>query len=367
MTFTAKLLGATAATALLTSGAIAGGLDRSGQPTSIIFKDGRYLEFSGAFVMPDVSGTITGGGRTGNGQNDYQFFGIGYKADINDQLSYAVILDEPYGSDVEYGPGLGSPFNGLEGEVNSQALTALLRYELGNGFSVHGGLRAQQADANAFIPAALLVPFPTDYSVRGDADVGYGAVLGFAYEKPEIALRVAMTYSTSIEHDVDYQESLGGASSGTLEFPESVNLEFQSGVNQSTLVFGSIRWANYSDFTISPPNFTTTLGRPLVSYADDAWSYDLGVARRITPDFVATVAFGYEASNDSANPSPFSPADGRRSISVAGIYTVGNAEITAGVRYTDLGDETIPLGAAAQASFRDNDAISVGIRVGFKL
>jgi hypothetical protein len=43
MTFTAKLLGATATAALFTSAAMAGGLDRSGQPVNALFEEGRHL------------------------------------------------------------------------------------------------------------------------------------------------------------------------------------------------------------------------------------------------------------------------------------------------------------------------------------
>lgn len=370
MTKMVKLLGATAATALITSGAMAGGLDRSGQSTGIIFKDGHFLEFSGAYVMPEVSGDISGAlsGNSGNGQDNYSLFGISYRGEINEQLSYAVIYDQPFGSDVSYEDftGTAAALNGLTGVVNSDALTFLGRYEFGNGFSVHGGIRAQRLDAAASIPA--IPGLSAAYDVTGDAGTEFGPVIGVAYERPDIALRVAATYSAPIEHDVSYIEN-GTATSGKIEVPESINLEFQTGVNQSTLVFGSIRWANWSEFTITPPGYAAANGgASLVSFADDGIDYNLGVARRINESFVATASIGYQTSTGDVGTSLFSPSDGRISYSLAGIYTVGAAEITAGIRYTDLGDQTVSIGGgAATGDFSGNDAISIGVRVGFAL
>ena len=370
--------------ALSSTTAMAGGLDRSGQPTSIIFEDGQYLQFSAATVRPNVSGTFTANatgaavGTSGNGQSDYGFFGMGYRGETKDgSIGYAIIYDEPYGSDVSYGAGTGAgaALNGLGGEVSTQALTFLGQYNFGNGFSAHGGIRAQQGDATAALPTALVSArtggtVNTPYSVSGSASTAYGGVLGAAYERPEIALRVAATYSTAIDHDVNFVETVGGATTvraGSLEFPESLNLEFQSGINQSTLVFGSVRWANYSDFRIAPPTFTGAAGGPLVSFTDDAMAYSLGVARRINENFAVSVSLGYEAGTDTASPSYFSPADGRSSIALAGIFNAGSAEITAGVRYTDLGDENVALGNTITGNFTDNEAISIGVQIGFQL
>ena len=105
-----------------------------------------------------------------------------------------------------------------------------------------------------------------------------------AYEKPEIALRVALTYNSKISHDFDTVERsalTGGvdlAGTTTVESPQSVNLEFQSGVAKDTLVFGSIRWVDWSNYVIDPTYYTPP--SPLVSYDSDTVTYTLGVGRR---------------------------------------------------------------------------------------
>ena len=75
-----------------------------------------------------------------------------------------------------------------------------------------------------------------------------------------------------------------------VDTPQSVTLDFQTGVAPKTLVFGSIRWVDWSEFAISPPLYepatAALLGepRPLVDYADDWWTYNLGVGRQLTDD-----------------------------------------------------------------------------------
>lgn len=175
--------------------------------------------------------------------------GAAYKADINDRLSYAIIYDQPFGADVDYPTGTGY-FAAYPAEFESHAITGLLRYKFQNNFSVHGGLRVQSVEATA------AVPFVAYYRVSGDRDIGVGYVIGGAYERPDIALRVALTYNSGIKHDVQTSESFGGVpipgSNTEIETPQSVNLDFQTGIAQDTLLFGGIRWAEWSEFDITP-------------------------------------------------------------------------------------------------------------------
>ncbi len=62
----------------------AGGLDRSGQPITLIFEEGNYAEFSVSRTNPDVEGTdLTNqnpfGTPTGNVAQDFNQVGAGVK------------------------------------------------------------------------------------------------------------------------------------------------------------------------------------------------------------------------------------------------------------------------------------------------
>jgi len=362
MTFTAKLLGATATAALFTSAAMAGGLDRSGQPVNALFEEGRHLEFSSAFVRPSLDGVASGNRQTGEGIEDYTMLGFAYKDDINDQLSYAIIFDEPYGSDTKY-PATGTGYSGITSDLNSYALTGLLRYEMPSGFSVYGGLKVQSLNAEAAIPAA-------SYTVSTDTDYALGYVAGVAYERPEIALRVALTYHSEVDHENSTTESaLGPFPAGTNNLktttPDAVNLDFQTGVAPGTLVFGRIRWADYSEFELAPANYTSANGSPLSSYEDDSVSYTLGIGRAITENFSMAFSVNYEDKGPTADSSALTPLNGRIGYTLGGTYTMDNVSITGGISYTDLGDTTVD--SPETAEFRDNDAIALGLKIAFKL
>ncbi|TMM54506.1 OmpP1/FadL family transporter [Sulfitobacter sabulilitoris] len=357
--FTAAAVGLTAAAA-----AQAGGIDRSGQSITALFEKGRYGEFSLGSIAPDTSGTSTvfGGGPAPSGDltPSYLQFGAAYKADINDQLSYALIYDQPFGADVEYPTGTGYFAQGARAEFNSQALTGLLRYKMPSNVSIYGGLRVQSVEATA------AVPFVGGYSVDGDRDTSVGYVVGASFEKPEIALRVSLTYNSKIEHDVATTEMFGATtlpgSTTTIETPQSVNLEFQTGIAADTLLFGGVRWVEWSEFDITPANYPPGA---LVSYEDDVFTYSLGVGRRLNDTWSVAASLGYEKSNGGFA-SNLGPTDGNKSLGVAATYTSGNMKITSGIRYVNIGDAQTTLdGTNAASNFGDNDAIAVGVKVGF--
>ncbi|MDT8855978.1 hypothetical protein RNZ50_13345 [Paracoccaceae bacterium Fryx2] len=97
------LAGAVGALALGATAATAGGIDRSGQNIGVLFEKGRYAELSFGHVTPDVTGVDNDGNATGNVAGSFTPLSFAYKYDINDQVSFAVILDQPFGADIAYG------------------------------------------------------------------------------------------------------------------------------------------------------------------------------------------------------------------------------------------------------------------------
>ena len=229
---------ATALSIAATVPATAGGLERTTQSTDILFEDGRYFEFNFAHVSPDVTGVL--GVGSGNMLDSYLNFGAAYKADLNDTWSYAIIFDQPYGADTAYPTGTGYPFAGSTASVRSNAVTGILSYNMPNNVSIYGGLRAQSLQAEASLPVL------GGYTINSDTNYTFGYLVGAAFEKPEIALRVALTYISETTHDLELTETnIGGTSTSVqdVNLPQALNLEFQTGVAEDTLVFGSVRWA----------------------------------------------------------------------------------------------------------------------------
>ena len=367
----------TAALMLTTTAAHAVGLDRSNQDIGIIFEDGDYAELSFGSITPDITGqdgTEFAGGapgtfegrETGNVAEDFTQFSFGYKAQITDSLSAAVIFDEPYGADISYPATTATDgsvaLGATAAELNSTAVTGLLRYKLNDNFSVHGGFRVQTLDANITLGGAAFGPlngFNTD--LGENSAVGYTA--GFAYERPDIALRVALTYHSEIEHDFPTTDTFAGASTTTVTTPQAVNLDFQTGIAANTLVFGSIRWAEYSVVIVDP------LGFPGESLTDieDGFTYTLGVGRQFTEDFAGSISVGFNTEGDDDLVSPLSPTNGSISLTVGGAYDVNdNVTISGGVSYVTFGDAFAATSETARAEFSDNSAVGVGIQVGYK-
>jgi len=375
-----------ATTALMASTAMtqAGGIERSQQSVGILFEEGNYVELSYSFVEPDVSGETVfavppGPGPIPAGQNSRNMAGVypnlafSFKTAITENLDVALVLDSPFGADVSY-PAPGAPpnaylYGGSTAEINTQALTLMARYRFENNFSILGGVRA--------LSSVGTVALFNGYTMEADGGTELGYLLGVAYERPDIALRVALTYNSAITHTYNALETPALIPT-TFEttMPQSVNLEFQSGIAADTLLFGSIRWVDWSEFDISPFVYVNNPGNPLgdalVDYDNDTITYQIGVGRRFTENWSGAATLTHEPSTGGFSGN-LGPTDGRTAVGLAASWTNGMIEITGGVQYSWIGDATTETPAALTggvegvpfANFQDNTTTAAGIRIGY--
>lgn len=345
----------------------AAGIERNAPSTRVLFEEGRYLEFSFSHVAPDLSGSgglLAPGASTGDLFESYETLSFAYKADLNDRWSYALILDQPHGVDTLYPIAAGSGYSGTSATLDAQQLTGILAYRFNENVTAYGGLRVEKVEAEAFFPFGGALGLAGPYSVSADADIGVGWMAGVAYERKDIALRVALTYYSEIEHTHDTTENNGGTVSFTqtaITTPESLNLEFQTGIMADTLLFGGIRWVNWSEFAIAPPVFTANVGQPLVNYREDWTTYTLGLGRRFNENWSGAIQVSHEPAAGYTPLTTLGPVDGRTSIGLAATYTMDNVKITGGITYVDLGGTSNFAGT----QFDGGDAIGVGFRVGY--
>ncbi|GAA6160889.1 outer membrane protein transport protein [Ruegeria sp. HU-ET01832] len=360
------------------TGVHAAGLDRSGQGINLIFEDGSVVQARLGYANPDISGEQNG---VDSGNVGESFFspGLGYKRALTDKLDFALLYDQPFGADVEYPSNYPlslnplAPFGGrtdvLRAEADVDAITAVLRYKVGNGFSALGGIRGQRIDANVAVPAVL------GYEVDFDNTTDFGYLVGVAWERPEIAARVSLVYNSKITHDIGTTESFNALgptgvvlqtvdSTTRVETPQSINLDFQTGVAPKTLVFGSVRWVDWPQADVSPQAFTALPPNsdPLVSFADETFTYTLGVGYQFSDEFSGAFSLGYERDTGS-EVSNLGPTNGFWSVGVGGTYSIEKAQISGGIRYTDIGDATTTTGG----EFSGNSAWSVGLQLTYAL
>lgn len=360
-----------AALLLGTSLAHAGGLDRSNQPIGVIFEEGDVVQLSFGLVSPEVSGEATGlglSGSSGDIAETYFQLGAGVKVQATDEIALAVIYDQPFGADVDYGDADATYYTGAAAAtVDSYTLTGLAQYTLSGGLSVHGGVRMQVVGAEVSKPTAA------GYELETESNTAFGYVAGIAYEKPEIALRVALTYNSAITHDIEGTETClaplpdcaGVATTTSVDTPESFNLDFQSGIAADTLLFGSIRHARWSQFDYAPPAHAALGQGSLQSYDDDYTSYSLGLGRKFSDTWSGAVSIGHEPQSGGFA-GALGPTDGNTSLGLGGTYTGDGFKITGGVRYIQIGDADVESPFVADttiAEFRDNSAIAAGFSI----
>lgn len=386
----------------------AAGLDRSGQDITAFLQDGTYAEAVYTYLNADVSGydnkasTATDknayqqGNKIGDIAESYDFFRYGVKADINDTFSVGVLYDEPFGAAADYSGDNSfvdqnplSPRNG-EGtnvEVRTESITAIIGAKLGENknFQVYGGPVAQRVQADVKLRGTAY-EIANGYTTHVSSDQDYGWIAGVAYSKPEIALQAALTYRSEIEHNTNAAEDyplafIAGkptSRSGNIEIttPKSVNFDFQTGINPTTLATAKVRWVPWSDFAIVPSLYNEVSnanpiyrpdGLSLVSYDDDQWQVELGLAKRLTPALAVSGNIGWDSG--AGNPvTSLGPIEGYYSAGLGAKYNfTENWAVSAGGKYLWFGDAKgqIPSKAAV-GNFEDNDGYVLGAKISYQ-
>jgi long-chain fatty acid transport protein len=352
------------ACACTVTAATAGGLDQSGQPVTLLFRDGNYAEVAFGYWSPTVEGSDALGTGSGNVYGPITDVFGGVKKQLTDRLSAGLIIDQPYGVNVDYPDGA-FPYAGTTAEPDTLAVTGLVRWLGEGGFGVHGGLRAERVGAKVGLGGAAYGPF-AGYEWTGDDDWGVGWVAGASFERPEVGLRVALTYGSEIRHELDSSENFFGDSTTDITMPQSVNLDFQTGINPKTLLYGSVRWVDWGGWTVAPAGLLEESGLPLITFESDAWTYRLGIGRQLTDTLSAGIEIAHETAVDTMM-SPLSPYDGFTAVSVGSSYALPSGlTLTGSVAYSFLGDAEVATPVAPEpVHFEDNRALSAQIRVGW--
>ncbi|MFW2541859.1 outer membrane protein transport protein [Primorskyibacter sp. 2E107] len=401
-------LGATAL-ALIATTATSGGIERSSNDYGFLFTPGSVFNLGHAIVTPSVSGEYTaalGGGSTGNMSRSYGTFSFAAKHDLSDKLAIGLYHNQAYGANAAYAQGV---YTGLTADWQSKQTSLILKYQLADRVSVFGGMRYVLSKADITIPELLIRNavgnYATDlaaqasaaamagdlataaelgarattlgtavsplanplgdpglnYSANGAQTGDFGYTLGVAYEIPDIALRVALTYESAVTHAFDTFEmlpTLGIGGNGTTEItmPQSLALDFQTGIAAGTLLFGGVKWTEWSAWEVRTPGYESVTGDEITGFANDVVTWKLGVGKQFNDNYSAFAQITYEAPDDEVA-SRLAPTDGRTSLGLGGQFTEGPHKLRVGMEYVKLGDATDSTGV----QFKDNSAWGVGV------
>ncbi|WP_180134556.1 OmpP1/FadL family transporter [Acinetobacter sp. YH12070] len=363
--------------------AIAGGLDRSGQSISAFLQPGNYAEAGITVLDAEVKSNEL---NVDDMAKSYYFPSAAVKVQATDKISLGLIYDQPYGAEAEYdaaSPVFGNGAQGTSVDVKTESLTALIGYQPNENWNFYAGPVWQTVEANIKLRGAAYggnAKLGT-YNIEMEREEAYGWLAGVAYSIPEIALKAAITYRSEIEHNTKSNEttllpypSLSALTSSVdATTPQSVNLDFQTGIAKDTLAFANVRWVHWSQFAVKPTLLGNVSSIPaphvrqnLIDYSDDQWSANVGVGHKFNSKWSGSASVGYDSG--AGNPiTTLGPVEGNWNVGLGGQYSPAeNYFIQAGVKYFWLGDATAQTGGNPVGEFEDNHALGYGLKIGYR-
>lgn len=322
---------------LSTTAASAGGLERGGYNIDLLFDPSTYAaEAAATYVNPQrelnnvvdidpangIGSNGIGGGAT-NGVSDTEGYWVprvGAKAGFGDSIDCMADYSQPWGAHTNPGANWMGANDNIETKIESDnyAATCSYKWDVGKGqFRVIGGGFYQEVGGfkERLVTPVLAPGF--DGVGRLDLDGnGWGWRTGVAYEIPEYAFRASLVYNSAVDLDnlegtIDLSHVLlpngaGGFVPGTkydvssfASMPDSLELKVQTGVAPGWLVFGSVKWTDWSQLqiinvtpnsTLDPRNLPTTLD---LLYRD-GWTVSGGVGHKFNDQWSGAVSLTWD-------------------------------------------------------------------------
>lgn len=343
----------------------AAGLDRNGQGIQPLFEKGRYISVDAFYSQPSINGVDIGGRRTGNVAPSHSQFGFSYKQDVNAQTAFAVMLTRPFGLDISYPRNQSPLFAGTQVNLTTHELVGVGRLKLNDHWAVHGGLRLQQSSGSVTLAGMGFGKY-SGYHVNFTKSTEPGYLAGLTYERPDIALRIALTYYSAIKHQLKTRENiLPGTSLTNSTSPQAINVDLQTGITPSTLVFGKIRWGNWAEFELRPQAFAAvTKGRTLTDL-DNALTYSLGLSQKFNLHWSGFVAMAYDKKSRKKLLSPLRPSNGRMGYTAGVSYQNARIKVTPWISYQRLGAADISTTQMPLTRFPRGSAKAAGLQLGY--
>ncbi|MFB2552130.1 OmpP1/FadL family transporter [Ensifer soli] len=333
-------LGLAIAMATIAGEAQAGGLERSGYNIDLLFDPADYVfEAATDAVMPrrrlkDVVDTdpsdglgsdgIGGGATRADDTESYFSPRIGFKAAIGPDVDCMADYSQPWGAHLDPGRDWVGANSNIETKIVSDAyaLTCSYGVDVGQGvLKLIGGGSYQTIDG---YKEQFVAPVPGGGVGRIDlSGSGWGWRAGIAYEIPDYAFRASLVYNNEIDlgemtGEIDLTQipkalnpanpTLGVVSPiyGTATIPSALEFKLQTGIAPDWLVFGSVKWTDWSVIQSLPfcPVATKGLaacvpGSPAVATSfdllyRDGWEIGGGIGHRFNDQWAGAVGVTWD-------------------------------------------------------------------------
>ncbi|MFX5299863.1 transporter [Acinetobacter baumannii] len=391
----------------------ASALEQSGQSILPFLENGNYAEANLFAVNASVSGIVNDRADlvrdhqsrdTGDIAESTQFYTAAIKLQLTDRLGFGVLYDQPFSADIKYPARSNNSYfdndishEGTSVKADTQNLSLLFGYSPYQHFQIYGGPVYQTVKANVALRGNAYTQAFNGYNAKFKQQGEVGWLLGGSYQLPDIALKAAITYRSKIKYQFQVEEDIFGEplklvenEKTKLETPASLNIDFQTGISEKSLVYMNLRWVNWKEFETRPPQYGALSeilmkeltngeyiqGFKLDSYQNDQYSATLGIAHQFTEKWSTSTDVSWDSG--TGNPaSTMGPIKGSWSLGLGVQFNPAkNYFITGSLKYFWLGDTKTEDGTyylpiegikpyAEQANFKNNHAIAYGLKFGY--
>ncbi|OAM11958.1 transporter [Acinetobacter baumannii] len=391
----------------------ASALEQSGQSILPFLENGNYAEANLFAVDASVSGIVNDRADlvrdhqsrdTGDIAESTQFYTAAIKLQLTDRLGFGVLYDQPFSADIKYPARSNNSYfdndishEGTSVKADTQNLSLLFGYSPYQHFQIYGGPVYQTVKANVALRGNAYTQAFNGYNAKFKQQGEVGWLLGGSYQLPDIALKAAITYRSKIKYQFQVEEDIFGEplklvenEKTKLETPASLNIDFQTGISEKSLVYMNLRWVNWKEFETRPPQYGALSeilmkeltngeyiqGFKLDSYQNDQYSATLGIAHQFTEKWSTSTDVSWDSG--TGNPaSTMGPIKGSWSLGLGVQFNPAkNYFITGSLKYFWLGDTKtedgtyyLPIAGikpyAEQANFKNNHAIAYGLKFGY--
>ncbi|MDC4565753.1 transporter [Acinetobacter baumannii] len=391
----------------------ASALEQSGQSILPFLENGNYAEANLFAVDASVSGIVNDRADlvrdhqsrdTGDIAESTKFYTAAIKLQLTDRLGFGVLYDQPFSADIKYPARSNNSYfdndishEGTSVKADTQNLSLLFGYSPYQHFQIYGGPVYQTVKANVALRGNAYTQAFNGYNAKFKQQGEVGWLLGGSYQLPDIALKAAITYRSKIKYKFQVEEDIFGEplklvenEKTKLETPASLNIDFQTGISEKSLVYMNLRWVNWKEFETRPPQYGALSeilmkeltngeyiqGFKLDSYQNDQYSATLGIAHQFTEKWSTSTDVSWDSG--TGNPaSTMGPIKGSWSLGLGVQFNPAkNYFITGSLKYFWLGDTKTEDGTyylpiegikpyAEQANFKNNHAIAYGLKFGY--
>ena len=337
---------------------------------------------------------------------------VALKVATSDKLAFG--LTSFRSGSIQMQGGAGDFANGTfipDADATLNTFALMGTYSINNSFDVLFGL------SNEKLSDTSVSTIFGDYEISGAST--NRPILGASYAIPDIALRVSATYmpkasmtassSFTESHetavlgvgDISFGDGLAadtefgeGTTSGLLAaygtgapvadtlinisqisndvasykskigLPETVILDFQTGIAADTLLFGSITHAKWSGAQIVSD--TGSEATAISTEFEDTTAYSLGIGRKLNDNWSISASYSEEKGGGSTSGSLFTVSNGTKALTLGARYTRGDMTITGGVNMTEVGGVTIKTDTGTElAKYNTNRVTGLGLKIAF--